>query len=146
MDFWGFIYSHVRLPKWSNGFLEHHLQSDEPSLFFRRSGSHDGQIKAKSHMFTAYKRFPDLSQNHQFQKRHRHTITSHQQPKGKYQNLLHPGMKGIEQVAAGSTRLIQQGNILISEMESLPKRNLLPWCLPAASAWQRWIGSQRNSN
>ena len=39
------------------------------------------------------------------------------------------GMKGMEQVAAGSTWLIQQGNILISEMESLPKRNLLPWCL-----------------
>ena len=34
------------------------------------------------------------------------------------------------QVAAGSTGLIQQGNILISVMESLPKRNLLPWCLP----------------
>ena len=45
-----------------------------------------------------------------------------------------PGMKGMEQVAAGSTRLIQKGNILISEMESLPKQNLLPWCLPAASA------------
>ena len=36
-----------------------------------------------------------------------------------------PGMKGMGQVAAGSTRLIQQGNVLISEMESLPKRNLL---------------------
>ena len=33
-------------------------------------------------------------------------------------------MKGMEQVAAGSTRLIQQGNVLISEMENLPKRNL----------------------
>ena len=33
-------------------------------------------------------------------------------------------MKGMEQVAAGNTRLIQQGNVLISEMESLPKRNL----------------------
>ena len=47
---------------------------------------------------------------------------------------LNPGMKGMEQVAAGSTRPIQQGNVLISEMESLPKQNLLPWCLPAASA------------
>ena len=27
-------------------------------------------------------------------------------------------MKGMEQVAVGSTRLIQQGNVLISEMES----------------------------
>ena len=45
-----------------------------------------------------------------------------------------PGMKGMGQVAAGSTRLIQHGNVLISEMESLGKRNLLPWCLPAASA------------
>ena len=44
------------------------------------------------------------------------------------------GMKGMEQVDAGSTRLIQQGKVLISEMESLPKQNLLPWCLPAASA------------
>ena len=52
----------------------------------------------------------------------------------------------MEQVAAGSIRLIQQGNVLISEMESVPKQNLLPWCLPAASAWQRWISSQRNCN
>ena len=45
-----------------------------------------------------------------------------------------PGMKGMGQVAAGSTGLIQQGHILISEMESLPKQNLLPRFLPAASA------------
>ena len=50
------------------------------------------------------------------------------------QSAVAPGMKGMGQVAAGSTRLIQQGNILVSEMESLPKRNLLPRCLPAASA------------
>ena len=43
--------------------------------------------------------------------------------------LSNPGMKGMGRVAAGSTRLIQQGHILISEMESLPKQNLLPWCL-----------------
>ena len=47
---------------------------------------------------------------------------------------LQPGMKGMGQVAAGSTGLIKQGNILISEKESLPKQNLLPWCLPADSA------------
>ena len=35
--------------------------------------------------------------------------------------LYHPGIKGMWQVAAGSTELIQQGNIFISEMESLPK-------------------------
>ena len=49
------------------------------------------------------------------------------QSKEGYSTQLCPGMKGMEQVAAGSTRLIQQGNVLISEMESLPKRNLLPW-------------------
>ena len=32
-------------------------------------------------------------------------------------------------LAAGSTGLIQPGNILVSEMESLPKRYLLPKCL-----------------
>ena len=41
-------------------------------------------------------------------------------------------MKGMGQVAAGSTGLIQQGHILIWEMESLPKRNLFPWCLPSS--------------
>ena len=55
-------------------------------------------------------------------------------------------MKGMGQVAAGNTGLIQQGHILISEMESLPKQNLLPRFLPAASAWQRWISSHRNCN
>ena len=58
-----------------------------------------------------------------------------------FPQLIKPGMKGMEQVAAGSTRLIQQGMFWfeigkrrISEIESLPKRNLLPRCLKAILA------------
>ena len=72
-------------------------------------------------------------------------------------SVARSGTKGMEQVAAGSTRLIQQGNSLILERRvcqnetyslgacqqlvpdrgesavrailTKPKQNLLPWCL-----------------
>ena len=55
-------------------------------------------------------------------------------------------MKGMRQVAAGSTRLIQQGNILISERRVCQNETYSLGACQQLSAWQRWISSQRNSN